>query len=70
MKEVKRKSWRNEQEPARTTQATAGTDMPEQAGAEFETDEGDRSMDYISKKGTQKTHPAKPSQSKVLHHLG
>jgi hypothetical protein len=69
MKEVQRKGWKNEQEPARSTQAAAGTDMPKQAGAEAEMD-GDRSMDYLSKKGTQKTHPAKPSQPNVLRYLG
>ena len=70
MKEVQRKGWKNEQEVGRTTQATAGTDTPSQAAAEMEMDDGDRSMDYISRKGTQKTHPAKPSQSNVMRHLG
>ncbi len=56
--------------PAMSNEAPAGTDAPEEAGTSPSRRAADRDMDYISKRGTQKTHPNKPAQSKVLHHLG
>lgn len=54
--------------PAMSNEAPAGTDTPEEAGttpAKRGTD-----MDYISKRGMQKTHPNKPAQSRVMRHIG
>lgn len=52
--------------PAETGEAPAGTDFPEEAGTQPTKRGSD--MDYISKRGTQKTHPNKPSQPKVMRH--
>lgn len=46
----------------------AGTDDKDQAGASPSPKRGDRNMKYFAESGTQKTHPAKPSQSNVMRH--
>jgi hypothetical protein len=56
-------------DPAEPGHAPSGTDTPAEAGTST-AKRGDRSMKYVARAGTQKTHPNKPSQSNVMHHLG
>jgi hypothetical protein len=55
-------------QPAQMGDAPSGTNFPEEAGASPAKRGTD--MDYISKKGMQKTHPNKPAQPRVMRHLG